>query len=39
LKNRLEETHEVELRGELLEQFTQLQGLRNVLHKKLNRVL
>ena len=39
LKTELESTEDADKRGQLLEQFTHFQGVRNALHKKLNRVL
>ncbi|MEJ6499816.1 MAG: DNA primase [Cryomorphaceae bacterium] len=39
LKNELEETQDAQQRLTLLQRFTALQGVRNALHKKLNRVL
>ena len=39
LKTELESTEDADKRVQLLEQFTHFQGVRNALHKKLNRVL
>ncbi|HAB35472.1 MAG TPA: DNA primase [Cryomorphaceae bacterium] len=39
LKTELESTEDADKRGQLLAQFTHFQGVRNALHKKLNRVL